>query len=135
VRFDRSVETLQGLTSSRPDLEAALMRLRVPGEYATLIFSAIRDTSENNMRKQTGRKALILLTDGVAYKDPVSIGTAIEFAQRADTILYAIRFADRIAAHRPVRALVLKEASAKGKEACSAWRRKPEGVSMRSPRL
>ena len=34
-----------------------------------------------------GRTAFILLTDGVAYRDPVNIGTAIEFAQRADTIL------------------------------------------------
>jgi VWFA-related protein len=115
VHFDKRVETLQGLTSSRANLEAALERLHVPGEYATLVFSAVRDTSENLMRQQTGRKALILLTDGVAYKDPVSIGTAIEFAQRADTILYAIRMADHIAAYRPVRALMLKEASAKGK--------------------
>jgi hypothetical protein len=50
-----------------------------------VIYSAIRDSAENITAKQPGRKAFILLTDGVAFKDPTSIGTAIEFAQRADT--------------------------------------------------
>jgi ABC-type glutathione transport system ATPase component len=82
----------------RADLAAALNRLSIPGRYATLIYSAVRDSSENIMKKQQSRKVLILLTDGIAFLDPVSIGTAIEFAQRADTILYSIRFSEKIAA-------------------------------------
>jgi VWFA-related protein len=76
VHFDTRVETLQGLTSSRGELEAALNRLSIPGEFATLIFSAVQKSSEDIMRQQPGRKAFILLTDGVAFRDPTSIGTA-----------------------------------------------------------
>ena len=126
--FDERVELLQGLTSSRADLAAALNRLSIPGRYATLIYSAVRDSSETVMKKQPGRKALILLTDGVAFRDPVSIGTAIEFAQRADTILYSIRFADRIAAYRPIRAAVLGVESQKGKQGLERMAKETGGV-------
>jgi VWFA-related protein len=115
VCFDTGVQTLQGLTSSRKDLAAALDQLQIPGQVATLLFSAIRDSSESIMRKQPGRKALILLTDGVAVRDPVSIGMAIEFAQRADTILYSIRFSDPVGFRGPIRTAVRAAASEHGK--------------------
>ncbi len=105
VQFDTQVELLQGLTSSRSELEAALNRLSIPREFATLIYSSVQKSSEDVMRQQPGRKAFILLPDGVAYRDPNSIGTAIEFAQRADTIIYAIRFSDSKIT-RPARAAV-----------------------------
>jgi VWFA-related protein len=115
AHFDVKAETVQGLTSSRKELSAALDRLSIPDRFATLIFSSVRDSSEQVMRKQTGRKAFILLTDGVAYRDPVSIGTAIEFAQRADTILYSIRFADPIKPYRLIQAAVQASVSERGK--------------------
>jgi VWFA-related protein len=114
VHFDDRVETLQGLTSSRSELESALGRLRVPEDYATLIYSAIRESSENVMRPQPGRKAFILLSDGVAFKDHTSIGTAIEFAQRADTMLYSIRFSDPLQVYRPIKAAILAAANKRG---------------------
>lgn len=113
--FDRRVEILQGLTSSRKELASALGQLQIPGEFATLIFSAVRESSERVMRKQPGRKAFILLTDGVAFRDDTSIVTAIEFAQRADTLIYSIRFSDPIHVYMPVRAAALKTASERGK--------------------
>jgi VWFA-related protein len=110
AHFDTRVETLQGLTTSHSEPASALNNLRIPGEFTTLIYSAVPESSENIMRTQTGRKALILLTDGVAYRDPTSMETAIEFAQRADTIIYTIRFSDPIRARRPVRAAILASA-------------------------
>jgi VWFA-related protein len=73
VKFDTRVETLQGLTSSRNELASALNQLAIPEDYATLLYSAVRQSSEETMEKQAGRKALILLTDGVAYRDDTSI--------------------------------------------------------------
>lgn len=86
------------------------------------------------MRKQPGRKAFILLTDGVAFRDDNSIGTAIEFAQRADTILYSIRFSDSIKVYRPVRAAVMAAASERGKEGLLRMARETGGVSFEVPK-
>jgi VWFA-related protein len=46
------------------------------------------------MSKQQGRKALIILSDGVDHGSKEGITTAIETAQRADTVVYSILFKD-----------------------------------------
>jgi VWFA-related protein len=92
ARFDIDVEVVQGFTSSRQQLRTALDGLEIPGRTATLIFEAVRKISEEQMRREEGRKAFIILSDGVTFRDPTSIGTAIEFAQRADVIIYSIWF-------------------------------------------
>lgn len=116
VHFDLQVETLQGPTSSRSELESALARLKIPERDSTLVFSAIKDSSEASMRPLMGRKAFILLSDGVAFKEPTSITTAIEYAQRADTIIYPIRFSDPVPFSRPVIGAILAIASEHGKQ-------------------
>jgi VWFA-related protein len=121
---------LQDLTYSRTELADALQRLAIPGHYATLIYSAVREGAESVMKKQTGRKAFILLTDGVAFRDNTSIGTAIEFAQRADTALYSVRFSDPIKAYRPVRAAVLAAAKEHGKEALTRMAKETGGATF-----
>jgi hypothetical protein len=77
AHFDTRVEVVQGFTSSRQDLEAALHRLSVPTAVATLLYEAIRQASEDMMRPRQGRKAFILLSDGVSFRDKTTIGTAI----------------------------------------------------------
>jgi VWFA-related protein len=46
------------------------------------------------MKKQQGRKALIILSDGVDHGSKYGLETAIETTQRADTVVYAILFKD-----------------------------------------
>jgi VWFA-related protein len=46
------------------------------------------------MKKQTGRKALIILSDGVDRGSKETLDYAMESAQRADTIVYSILFKD-----------------------------------------
>jgi VWFA-related protein len=60
----------------------------------TMLYDAILLASDELMRKQTGRKALILLTDGVDTGSRVSLSSAVEAAQRADTLVYSILFED-----------------------------------------
>src|SRR5262249_23551555 len=115
--FDVQVDLLQDFTSSRQDLQAALADLRIPGQFATLIFSAVRTCAENMMRKRNGRKAFILLSDGVAFRDESSIETAIEYAQRADTIIYSILFADHVRVYRPGQAIGTAIMAARGRKA------------------
>ena len=46
------------------------------------------------MARQTNRKALIVLTDGVDVGSSASPAEAVEAAQRADTLIYSIEFSD-----------------------------------------
>ncbi len=92
AHFDLHVEVLQDFTSSRKDLAAALAELHIPKRLSTLLYDAIRQCSETQMRGKQGRKAFILLSDGVDYRSKTSLETAIEYAQRADTIIYSILF-------------------------------------------
>lgn len=107
AHFDVHVNVLQSFTSSRKDLESALNRLKVPVRLSTLLYDAIRDCSENLMRKKTGRKAFILLSDGVDFRSKTTLATAIEYAQRANTIIYSILFAEPLRPYRPLRSAVM----------------------------
>jgi VWFA-related protein len=121
IHFDHEVELLQDLTASRQKLESSLELLDTPerdsgGGYGggqggsggggpggrgrgrggfgagTLLYDAVYLASNDVMKKQQGRKALIVLTDGVDHGSKESLETAIESAQRADTLVYSILF-------------------------------------------
>jgi VWFA-related protein len=116
VHFDREVELLQDLTSSRDMLRKALDALQTPppdrersgddgqsppgGQRrmrrggGTLLYDAVFLASDELMKKQQGRKALIILSDGVDRGSKKSLESAIEAAQRADTVVYSILFKD-----------------------------------------
>jgi VWFA-related protein len=99
IHFDRAVELLQDLTSERNKLGDALARLVTPkhdrSEGGTDLYDSVLLASDELMTKQTGRKAIVLLTDGVDNGSKVDLFRAIEAAERADTLVYSILFADR----------------------------------------
>jgi len=98
VHFDYRAEVLQNLTSSKEKLEKSLERVALPfqsrGYGGTTLYDAVYLCSTLVTRKQTGRKALILLTDGEDNGSRRTLEDAIEAAQRADTLIYSILFAD-----------------------------------------
>ena len=61
----------------------------------TTLYDAVFLASDEVLRKQSGRKALILLTDGMDMGSKTSLSSAIESAQRADTMVYSILFSDQ----------------------------------------
>lgn len=66
------------------------------GRAGTLLYDAIWLASGDDlMKKQTGRKALMVLSDGVDRGSKETISDAIESAQRANTLVYSILFADK----------------------------------------
>ena len=117
IHFDREVELLQDLTSSHKKLKTALGQLEEPsfsgrgggsggsrGSYGgggTLLYDAVYLASNDEMKKQQGRKALIILSDGVDNGSKESLVTAIESAQRTDTVVYSILFSDEAAYGSP----------------------------------
>jgi VWFA-related protein len=65
------------------------------GAGGTALHDAVLLASDELMKKQQGRKALILLSDGMDNGSKVSLNSAIEAAQRADTLVYSLRYYDR----------------------------------------
>lgn len=100
VRFGHKVELLQGLTSSRPKLGAALQVMQTTefssGEHVggTLLYDAVCLASNQLMKTQQGRKALFVLSDGIDRGSKETLEDAVEAAQRADTSVYSILLAE-----------------------------------------
>jgi VWFA-related protein len=108
IHFDREVELLRDLTSSRKKLEASLELLQESGDDdrssgggqrghgsrggGTLLYDAVYLASNEVMKKQQGRKAVIVLSDGVDRGSKETLEDAVEAAQRADTLVYSILF-------------------------------------------
>ena len=65
------------------------------GGGGTLLYDAVFLASDELMKKQQGRKAIVVLTDGVDRGSKETLRDAIETAQRADTLVYSILFADK----------------------------------------
>jgi len=61
----------------------------------TLLYDAVAEVSNDKLRTETGRKALILLTDGEDQGSVTKPNQAIEAAQKANAIIYVILIADR----------------------------------------
>ncbi len=61
----------------------------------TLLYDAVYLASHDKLRQETGRKVLILLTDGEDQGSDEKPSQAIEDAQKANAIIYVLLIADR----------------------------------------
>jgi VWFA-related protein len=62
----------------------------------TLLYDAIYLASREKLQTESGRKAIILLTDGSDIGSTMTLENAIEAAHRSDVIVYVILIADRV---------------------------------------
>ncbi len=67
----------------------------VPLPKGTVLYDAVYLASHDELAKEVGRKAMILLTDGEDQGSQLKITEAIEAAQKADSICYVLLIADR----------------------------------------
>jgi len=102
LQFDFRIFLRLPLTSSLRQLDDALAYVDTPTRTqlqaqtggGTLLYDAVVTASQDVMSKQQGRKALILLTDGVDTGSEATVPEAIDAAQRVDTLIYSILFSD-----------------------------------------
>ncbi len=111
ISFDVNVDMLQDMTDSARLLRAGLEKLRVnaggggglhPGPVptagrprGTLLHDAVFLASDDVLKRQVGRKALVLITDGNDFGSQMTLKQAIEAAHRSDVIIYSILYVDR----------------------------------------
>ena len=110
ISFDINVDLLQNVTGSVDFLRRGLEEIRVnsgggaasaTGPFprvqtgGTHLYDAVYLAADEVLRKEVGRKALILITDGQDHGSKVTRAQAVEAAHKSDVILYTILFVDR----------------------------------------
>ena len=117
LSFDVNVDLLQDYTNSPRMLSRAMAKAEIntaggngaagiPGAgggtiptigapKGTLLYDAVYLASNEKLNQETGRKAMIVLTDGEDQGSRYKIGESIAAAQRSNVIVYVILIADR----------------------------------------
>ncbi|HWF47298.1 MAG TPA: VWA domain-containing protein [Bryobacteraceae bacterium] len=117
ISFGHTTDLLQDYTNSPRLLRSALNGLQGDGSGAvygggpignpgaipqtgppkgTLLYDAIYLASNEKLKNEVGRKAVVLITDGDDQGSYYKIHDAIEAAQRANAIVYSIYYVDRM---------------------------------------
>jgi VWFA-related protein len=117
ISFGKDTQLLQDYTNSPRLLSGALQDLRGDGQTpmisrgpipnvntgpvpqmgtprGTLLFDAVYLASNDKLKSEVGRKAMILITDGEDQGSTYDRRGAIEAAQHADAIIYSIYYVD-----------------------------------------
>lgn len=113
LSFDVSVDLLQDLTTDVRLLRSGLNKARIntgtatqgiPGlgqgpipisrPKGTLLYDAAYLAAHEVLSRQVGRKAVVILTDGVDQGSQVRLKESIEEAQKADVICYVLLISD-----------------------------------------
>jgi len=112
IQFGAEAELLQDLTNTPRLLQKGLDQLRLsvpvgglhPGpvptmqnQAGTILYDAVYLAANDELKREVGRKAIVLITDGVDTGSKISRDKAIESAQKTDAIIYSIYYVDRAA--------------------------------------
>ena len=110
IQFGSEAELLQDMTNSARLLEKGLNDLRISVDVGamhqgtipssrkpkgTILYDAVQLAATEKLKGEVGRKALVLLTDGMDFGSHYSREDAIAAAQRSDAIIYGIYYADQ----------------------------------------
>ena len=88
VEFDSGVTLVQDFTNDPNKLAKAISKLRAAG--GTALYDAIQITCDEKLIRETGRKALIILSDGKDESSRSTLQQATEMALRAEATTFAI---------------------------------------------
>ncbi len=99
MSFDVEAQLLENLTNSQKQLLAALESLQVPTRagqpgVGTVLYDSVFLAVDEILKFESGRKAMIVISDGVDFGSIVDLDQAIETAQRNDSIIYTVRYYD-----------------------------------------
>ena len=106
ISFDINVELLSDYTSNAHALSRAMDKAQINTgsggggmptgtPRGTLLYDAVFLATHDKLQQETGRKAIIILSDGEDQGSTEKLQGAIEAAQKANTIVYVLLIADR----------------------------------------
>ena len=88
IGFDRSVELLQDYTDNVRLLKRAIDQLEIGG--GTSIYDAVYLASDEELKDEAGRKAIILISDGEDTTSKVKMTESLIAAHRSNAVIYGI---------------------------------------------
>ncbi len=102
VGFSETIVLWQDLTSSTRLLDNALKRLR-PIRFkglpalgdpmpSTLLYEAVQRTAQEKLKNVSGRKVMVVISDGLDNGSRVHLDAAVEAVQATNTLVYGICF-------------------------------------------
>jgi Ca-activated chloride channel family protein len=88
VEFDSGVTLLQDFTGDPNKLAKEIRKLKAAG--GTALYDAIQMTCDEKLIRESGRKAVVILSDGDDESSDTTFDQALEMALRAESTVYAI---------------------------------------------
>lgn len=88
ITFDSAVELVQDFTDDLEALSKAIRRVRPGG--GTKMYDGIYLACQEKLKAETGRKVLIVISDGDDNLSLQTVRGTLEMAQRSDVAIYAI---------------------------------------------
>jgi VWFA-related protein len=109
VSFDVDIDLLSDFTSNASvlahDMQKAQINVGTGGvttgplptgtPRGTLLYDAVVEASQDKLSGETGRKAMIILTDGEDQGSRHKLEDSVEAAQKANSMVYVLLIADR----------------------------------------
>ncbi|MDI9613336.1 MAG: VWA domain-containing protein [Acidobacteriota bacterium] len=88
VEFDSSVTLLQDFTNDPNKMARQIRKLQAAG--GTALYDAIAMTCDEKLIRETGRKAIIIVSDGEDISSRTDMRQALEMALRAESTIFPI---------------------------------------------
>jgi Ca-activated chloride channel family protein len=88
IQFDSDVNLVQDFTQNQKDLLKALGTLRAGNN--TALYDAVYLAANEKLKNETGRKVMVVISDGADTASKVRKEEAIEAAQKGDVLIYGI---------------------------------------------
>ncbi len=107
ISFDVNIDLLSDYTNSAHALARAMEKAQInvgtggmggmPSgtPKGTLLYDAVYSATHEKLQQETGRKAIIILSDGEDQGSMMKLQGAIEAAQKSNCIVYVLLIADR----------------------------------------
>lgn len=93
VQFDSEINLVQDFTFDVPTLQKAIDGIRAGG--GTKLYDAIYVAVDELLRHETGRHVIVILSDGQDTNSTYDQDTAIQMAQKYDTMIFGIGIVSR----------------------------------------
>jgi VWFA-related protein len=106
ISFDVNIDLLADYTNNAHTLAHAMDQAQINTGVGgggmptgtpkgTLLYDAVYEATHEKLQQETGRKAIIILTDGEDQGSTMKLQGAIEAAQKSNCIVYVLLIADR----------------------------------------